>query len=77
MHAVFCAWENGSTCRNDTVEILKGLAMIFAGQENPFNIFISKEIYIYSKKKYENPHKFAEIMKKNILKGTLTVFLIS
>ena len=25
---------------------LKGLAMIFAGQENPFIIFRSKEIYI-------------------------------
>ena len=29
--------------------VLKGLAMIFAGQENPFIIFISKEIYIYFK----------------------------
>ena len=28
---------------------LKGLAMIFPGQENPFIIFRSKEIYIYSK----------------------------
>ena len=28
---------------------LKGLAMIFAGQENPFIIFRSKEIYIYFK----------------------------
>ena len=27
----------------------KGLAMIFAGQENPFIIFRSKEIYIYFK----------------------------
>ena len=29
--------------------ILKGLAMIFAGQETPFIIFRSKEIYIYFK----------------------------
>ena len=29
--------------------ILKGLAMIFTGQENPFIIFRSKEIYIYFK----------------------------
>ena len=28
---------------------LKGLAMIFAGQENPFIIFRSKEINIYFK----------------------------
>ena len=28
---------------------LKGLAMIFAGKENPFIIFRSKEIYICSK----------------------------
>ena len=28
---------------------LKGLAMIFPGQENPFIIFRSKEIYIYFK----------------------------
>ena len=28
---------------------LKGPAMIFAGQENPFIIFRSKEIYIYFK----------------------------
>ena len=31
------------------VTVLKGLAMIFAGQENPFIIFRSKEIYIYFK----------------------------
>ena len=29
--------------------ILKGLAMIFDGQENPSVIFRSKEIYIYFK----------------------------
>ena len=28
---------------------LKGLAMIFAGQETPFIIFRSKEMYIYFK----------------------------
>ena len=28
---------------------LKGLAMIFDGQENPFIIFRSKEIYIFFK----------------------------
>ena len=28
---------------------LKGLSMIFPGQENPFIIFRSKEIYIYPK----------------------------
>ena len=28
---------------------LKGLAMIFAGQKNPFIIFRSKEMYIYFK----------------------------
>ena len=57
--------------------------MIFAGQENPLIIFRSKEIYIYFQNKYQNPHKFAEIMRKTgflascILEGTLTVFLIS
>ena len=34
---------------------LKGLAMIFPGQENPFIIFRSKEIYIYSKTNNEIP----------------------
>ena len=29
--------------------VLKGLAMIFAGHENPLIIFRSKEIYIYFK----------------------------
>ena len=43
---------------------LKGLAMIFAGQENPFIIFRSKEIYIYFKTNSKIPHKFAEITKK-------------
>ena len=33
----------------ETVSNLKGLAMIFAGQENPFFIFRSKEISIYFK----------------------------
>ena len=44
---------------------LKGLTIIFAGQENPFIIFrrkeIPKEIYIYIKTNKNNPHKFAEI----------------
>ena len=57
--------------------------MIFAGQENPFIIFRSKEIYLYFKTNNKIPHRFAEIMKKTgflvnfILEGTLTVFLIS
>ena len=61
---------------------LKGLDIIFAGQENTFIIFRSKEIYIYFKTNKKIPHKFAEIMKKTgfwvifILEGTLTVFLI-
>ena len=36
---------------------LKGLAMIFDGQENPFIIFRSKEIYIIQNKE-QSPHKF-------------------
>ena len=50
-------------------QLLKGLAMIFAGQENPFIIFRSKEINMYFKKQKKNPHKFAEIMKKNRVFG--------
>ena len=34
---------------------LEGLAIIFAGQENPLNIFRSKEIYIDFKKKNKIP----------------------
>ena len=34
---------------------LKGLAMIFAGQENPFIIFRSKKIYIYFKTNNKMP----------------------
>ena len=34
---------------------LKGLTMIFAGQENPFFIFRSKEIYIYFKTNIKIP----------------------
>ena len=48
---------------------LKGLTMIFAGQENPYIIFRSKEIYIYFKRSNKYPHKFAEIMKKNMVFG--------
>ena len=56
--------------------------MIFAGQENPLIIFKSKEIYTYQNK-YQNPHKFPEIMKKNmvlvglILECTLTTGVFS
>ena len=32
-----------------SIMYLKGLAMIFAGQENPVIIFTNKEIYIYFK----------------------------
>ena len=49
----------------DFVDCLKGLAMIFAGQENPFIIFRSKEIYIYFKPNNKIPIKFAEVMKKS------------
>ena len=63
---------------------LKGLAMIFAGQENPLIIFRSKEIYIY----FETNNKIhinflLKLQRKTgflasfILEGTLTVFLIS
>ena len=48
---------------------LKGLAMIFAGQENPFIIFRSKKIYIYFKTNNRIPIIFAEIMKKNSVFG--------
>ena len=34
---------------------LKGLAIIFAGQENTFVIFTSKEIYIYFKTNKKSP----------------------
>ena len=34
---------------------LKGLTTIFAGQENPFIIFRSKEIYIYFKTNIKIP----------------------
>ena len=42
--------------------------MIFAGQENPFIIFRSKEIYIL-KQITKSPFKFAEIVKKNRVFG--------
>ena len=42
--------------------------MIFDGQENPFIFFRSKKIYM-SQNKWQNPHKFAEIMKKNRVFG--------
>ena len=35
--------------------VLKGLAMIFAGQENPFIIFRRKEINIYFKTNNKTP----------------------
>ena len=39
----------------DQIKVLKGLAMIFAGQENLFIIFRSKEIYIYFKTNNKTP----------------------
>ena len=51
-----------------TNPLLKGLAMIFARLENPFIIFRSKKIYIYLNK-YQNPHKFTDITKKNRVFG--------
>ena len=47
-----------------TKEVLKGLAMIFAGQENPFIIFKSKDIYIYFKKNNEIPINSLEWWRK-------------
>ena len=43
------AADNIAFTRCNGLTDLKGLAMIFPGQENPFIIFRSKEIYIYSK----------------------------
>ena len=39
-------------------ECLKGLTMIFDGQETPFIIFRSKEIYIYFKTNNKIPINF-------------------
>ena len=68
----------------DVTTKLKGPAMIFAGQEDPFIIFRSKEIYIYFITNNKIPiNLLSVIMKKNrvlvsfILEGTLTVFIIS
>ena len=43
--------------------------MILAGQENPFIIFRSKEIYIYFKTNNKIPLNLPEIMKKNWVSG--------
>ena len=57
--------------------------MIFAGQENSFIIFRSKEIYIYFKTSNKIPINLLKYEEKQgflvsfIPKGTLTVFLIS
>ena len=62
---------------------LKGLATIFAGQENPLIIFRSKEIYIYFKTNNNIPINFLKLWGKQdcfasfILEGTLTVFVVS
>ena len=62
---------------------LKGLAMTFAGQENPFVIFRSKEIYIYFKTNNKFPMNLqkkwrkTEVLVSLIPENTLTVFLIS
>ena len=53
---------------------LKGLAMIFAGQENQF-IILQKQGYIYIYLKKKNPHKFAEIIKKKRAFGIKVSFL--
>ena len=50
-------------------KMLKGLAMIFAGLENPFIIFRSQENIHLFQNKYQNPHKFANITKKNRVFG--------
>ena len=56
--------------------------MIFAGQENPFIIFRSKEMYIYFKTNNKIPINLLKNKKKKqgfwsffFLEGTLTVFL--
>ena len=65
------------------ITLLKGLAMIFAGQENPLIISRSKEIYIYLKTNNKIPINLLKLWGKTgflaslILEGTLTVFLIS
>ena len=62
---------------------LKGLAMIFAGQENPIIILKSKEIYIYFKTNNKIPVNLLKLWRKAgfltscILEGTVTMFLIS
>ena len=62
-----------------TKNYLKGLAMIFAGQENSFIIFRNKKIYIY----FKTNNKISINLLKTcflvsfILEETLTVFLIS
>ena len=53
----------------ETWEQLKGLTMIFAGQEKSiYHLQKQGNINIFQNK-YQNPHKFAEIMKKNRVLG--------
>ena len=64
--------------------INKGTGHDFCWSGKPINHFqTQRNVHIFQNKD-KNPHKVAEIMKKNrafgvsfILKGTLTVFLIS
>ena len=63
--------------------LLKGTGHDFCWSGKPVNYFQKQgNIHIFQNK-YQNPHKFAEIMRKTgflasfILEGTLTVFLIS
>ena len=63
--------------------IVKGTDHDFCWSGKPiYHLQKQGNIHIFQNK-YQNPHKFAEIMKKNrvlasfFLEGTLTVFLIS
>ena len=47
---------------------LKGLAITFAGQETHLSSSEARK-YTYISKQIKNPHKFAEIMKKNRVFG--------
>ena len=57
--------------------------MIFAGQENPLNIFRSNEVWTYFKTNNKIPVNLLKLWRKTgflaslILEGTLMVFLIS
>ena len=65
------------------IKYLKGTDHDFCWSRKPiYHLQKHGNIHIFQNK-YQNPHKFAEIMKKTgflvsfILEGTLTVFLIS